>query len=153
MLWQAAPTPVDRDLIVATILAEAPQVFDVQAVSFSRSSTQGILHWLKALSPSCIVTEGSEEFRRRPSCPPEALVIALEGAKLAAGSPLGVPLYLDVSVRECVCRATLLDSKGFEEVLSEAEDMGLVTRLTSSRGEAILIRQSLFPGLISANGS
>lgn len=145
-LWEESPTQVDRDRLVAMILATAPTIFQVSGVSFSRSSVSGILHWLKALSPSCLI---DHEFRRRANCPPESLILALEGAYHVAGYPLGMPLYLEPSVRELVCRATFLDHEGFEEVLSEAELAFNLTRLSTHRGEALLLQDSFLPGLLS----
>lgn len=144
-LWDESPTRVDRDRLVAMILSTAPSIFQVRAVSFSSSSVSGILHWLKALTPSCLI---DNEFHRRTTCPPESLVLALEGAYRVIGSPLGMPLYLEPNVRELVCQATFLDYEGFEEVLYEAELAFNLTRLTTHRGEGLLLRDSFLPGLL-----
>lgn len=149
MLWEGAPTPVDPDRLVAAVLAAAERAFGTRGVSFSRSSLLGILHWLRALSPPCIVTG---HFRCRPACPPEALLLTLEGLHHAAGRAIGVPLRLDSAVRTRACRALLLDEEAFDDVLSQAEDTNGLVRLNGGGRDAVVLSQSICPGLISMEG-
>jgi hypothetical protein len=145
MLWDEASMPIDNNRLVGIVLAAAEQQFHIRGISFSASSVLGILYWLRALSPTCIV---GGTFRRRPTCPPEALMIALEGMYSVIGHPLGSSLRLDSATRDRVCRSVLLEIEAFDEVLSQAEAaLGLIRRHGAS-GDMVLIRESLFPGLI-----
>lgn len=145
MLWEEAPITIDADRLVTMVLTRAEQHFGTSDVSFSTSSVSGILYWLRALSPPCIV---EKTFRRRPACPPESLIIALEGVAAATGCPLGIPIHLDTATRERVCRATLLEVEAFDEVLSQAEETLRVIRRRGGGSDTMLIREPLFLELI-----
>jgi hypothetical protein len=145
LLWQEAPTSIDANRLVAAVLAAAEQRFGLKGISFSSSSILGILLWVRALRPSCLV---AGEFRRRPICPPEALVVALEGIYAAMRRPLGIPLHLDSKTRERACRALLLEVAAFDEVLSRAEEVLGVVRHQGDGGEMVLIQEPFCLGLI-----
>lgn len=144
-LWEDAPTSIDNDRLVAMVLALAEQQFLLKGVSFSSSSVLGVLHWVRALRPPC-VSEG--QFQRRPACPPEILVLALEGIHASTGRPLGIPVRLDVATRNAACRTVLLDIAAFDTVLAQAEETFGLIRRQGDGGEMLFIRESLFPGLI-----
>jgi hypothetical protein len=147
MLWDEAPTTIDNDRLVATVLTEAEAVFGVKGASFSSSSILGILHWLRALSPPCVVAKG---FRPRPTCSPDALIIALNGIAAAQGQLPGVPLRLDTITRQRACRTVLIDTEGFDEVLAQAEETPGLIRRRSDGSDMILLRELPFPGLVAA---
>jgi hypothetical protein len=149
MLWEGAPTPVDPDRLVAAVLAAAEQGFGTRGVSFSRSSLLGILHWLRALSPPCIIRG---HFCCRPACPPEALLLALEGLQHASGQAIGMPLRLDRATRLRACRALLLDEEAFDDMLSQAEEAKALVRLNGGGRDAVVLSQSAYRGLISTEG-
>jgi hypothetical protein len=75
-LWQQGSCVVDNSLFASTIVAEASQQFQIQTVSFSENSVNGIILWLEALSPPIIHTqdEKGSRFSRRTFCPPELFV-------------------------------------------------------------------------------
>jgi len=145
ILWEEAPVTIDSDRLVNMVLAAAEQHFGISGISFSTSSVSGILHWLRVLSPPCII---GKTFRRRPTCPPEALVIALDGIAAERGHPAGIPLRLDAATREQVCRATLLEGEAIDEVVQQAEEALGVIRRSGDGGETVLIREPLVPALI-----
>lgn len=145
-LWEEAPTTVDADRLVATVLEAAEREFGVSGASFSASSVLGILHWLRALSPPCIIGAG---FQRRVACPAEAVISALEGVQMSRGRPVTAPLRLDETSRDLVCRATLLDDAALDEVLAQAEESLGLLRRNGDGGEVLVLRQSLIPGLVS----
>jgi hypothetical protein len=146
LLWEEAPTMVDSDRLVATVLAAAEREFNVAGASFSPSSVLGVLHWLRALSPPCL--DGSN-FRRRQTCPPESVVVCVEGIQAEQGRrALGAPVRLDAPVRERICRATLLDDAALDDVLIQAnETLGLVRR-SGDGGDLVMLREPLVPELV-----
>lgn len=146
LLWEGAPLVVDPDRLVAMVLAAAEQQFAVDGVSFSASSILGILHWLRALTPPCIV---GGEFRRRPTCPPETVLLALEGVQLAANRSLGAPIRLTPAIRERVCRAALIDDEAFDDVLAQAEETLGLSRRRSDGPDLVLLRESVLAGLVA----
>ncbi|NJL03536.1 MAG: hypothetical protein HC911_01195 [Chloroflexaceae bacterium] len=145
ILWDEAPVTIDRNRLVTMVLVAAEHQFGISGISFSTSSVSGILHWLRVISPPCII---GNTFRRRPTCPPEALVVALEGIATARGHPVGTPLRLDAATREHVCHSTLLEEEAMDEVLQQAEKTLGVIRRSGDGGETVLIREPLFPALI-----
>ncbi len=145
LLWDDAPTSIDTDRLVATILASADHQFAARSVSFSSSSVLGILYWLRALSPPCI---HNGQFWRRSACSPEALALAIEGVQVASGRRLSAPIRLDSTAKERVCRALLLDPVALDEMLADAEETVGLVRRNGDGGEIVLLRESALPGLM-----
>lgn len=145
LLWEEAPTTVDTDRLVATVLEAAEREFGISGASFSSSSVLGILHWLRALSPPCL---RGTSFQRRAACSPEAIIATLEGIHAARGRPLGSPLRLDAPGRELACRAMLLDDAALDEILFHAEESVGLLRRNGDGGEVVVLRHSLIPGLV-----
>lgn len=144
-MWDGAPMHMNVDRLAASTIALAERAFSLDTISFSTSSVLGVFHWLRALSPPCIT---DNTFRRRVSCPPEALVIALEGMQHAIGRSLEVPIRLDDSARLYASRIALVDENAFDEILAEAEGtLGVVHRFGNG-GDMVLIRESPLPGLV-----
>jgi len=144
LLWDEAPTSIDTDRLVATVITGAEDQFAVKGASFSPSSVLGILHWLRALSPPCII---ANTFHRRPSCAPEALLLTLEAIATVRGIPFGAALRLDASTRRRTCRILLIDEEAFDDVLDQLEDIGSVIRRNGDGGEMVLLRESPLPHL------
>lgn len=145
MLWESAPCRIEPDRLVAAVLANAERRFDVRDVSFSTSSLLGIQHWLRALSPPCVV-EGC--FQRRASCPPEALLISLQAIHRLRGGRLGTVLRLDADARHLACRSLLLDEAGLDEVLHQAEESGTLARVAGDSGDLAVINWAAIPILV-----
>jgi hypothetical protein len=145
-LWETAPTPLDSDFLVTTVLTAADKEFAIASASFSTSSVLGITHWLRELSPPCL---DDSLFRRRPACPTEVFVLALEAVRRAEDSVLNAPLTIHPSTKEMVCRALLLDEQGFDEMLEQTSETLGVMRRHTGHGDVVLIRDSFLPELIS----
>jgi hypothetical protein len=146
LLWDSSPAVINSDLIVTTVLADAERNFEVDSVSFSSASVQGIMHWIRALSPA-VVNVGT--IQRRFSCPPEAMAIALEAVNAARGRGPNVPTQLDTSTKRLVCQCLLLEPAALDDALVQAEDaLGLVRRQTEGH-EVVWLRESVLPGLVS----
>jgi hypothetical protein len=144
LLWDEAPTSIDTDRLVAAVITGAEEQFAVKGASFSPSSVLGILHWLRALSPPCII---ANTFHRRPSCAPEALLLTLEAIATVRGIPFGAALRLDASTRRRACRILLIDGEAFDETLGQLEDIGSVMRRSGDSGEMVVLLETPFPGL------
>ena len=144
LLWDEAPTSIDTDRLVAAVITGAEEQFAVKGASFSPSSVLGILHWLRALSPPCII---ANTFHRRPSCAPEALLLTLEAIATVRGIPFGAALRLDASTRRRACRILLIDGEAFDETLGQLEDLGSVMRRSGDSGEMVVLLETPFPGL------
>lgn len=145
LLWDEAPASIDSDRLVATIIAEAEERFAVKGISFSPSSVLGIMHWLRALSPPCIIAGA---FRRRPACAPEALLLTLEAIATVSGIPVGAPLRLDAPTRQRACRILLIDSDALSEMLAQLEDLGRLIRRASGGSEMVLLLDVSARGLV-----
>lgn len=145
LLWEEAPTPIDTDRLVATIIAGAEAQFGVKGASFSPSSVLGIMHWLRALSPPCVVAGA---FYHRPACAPESLLLTLEAIAAVTGVPGGVALRLDASTRHRACRILLIDGDAFDDILAQLEELGSLTLRSSHGGETVLLFDTPLPGLV-----
>jgi hypothetical protein len=145
-LWDDAPTQINQNHLVAHVLAMATQEFGVTGISFSSSSVLGILQWLRALRPACII---NDTFHRRLLCPPEALISALAGLHSNAGHRFDVPLQLDANMRERACRILLLDPTAFDDVLVQATDTLNILHRHGHGGEMLLLDRPLIPGLVA----
>ncbi|MEF3274075.1 MAG: hypothetical protein K6356_06665 [Chloroflexus sp.] len=143
-LWEEAPTSIESDRLVATIIAEAEKRFAIKGVSFSSASILGIMYWLRALSPPCIV---GDMFRRRTACAPETLLITLEALATVKGLPPGVAVRLDAETRRRACRTLLIDSETFDETIAQLEELGHLIRRTSDSGESVLLLDIPVPWL------
>ncbi len=144
MLWDEAPTPIDVDRLVAAIIDGAGERFAVTGVSFSPSSILGIMHWLRALSPHCIV---GGVFHRRSACAPEALHMTLEAIATVIGVSANAPLRLDATVRHRACRTLLIDSEAFDDMVTRLEELGSLMRRASDSGETVLLLSPPLTGL------
>lgn len=145
ILWDEAPAPIDNDRLVAAIMAGAEDVFQAKGASFSSSSILGIMHWLRALSPPCVV---AGTFHHRPSCTPEALLMTLEAIATISERPAGTALRLDAATRRRACRTLLIDADGFDEVLDQLEETGRLLRRANDGGETVLLLDMPIPNLI-----
>jgi|GEM_PF-2714672 len=135
-LWEAAPMRIEPDQLTATILASAEERFGLRSVSFSRSSVLGVMHWLRALRPACVK---GDNFSRRPACAPETFLLALRAAGGLSSPTTRIPLRLEASLREQVCRSLLLDLGAFDEMIERAEEGYGVVRLQSTGAERLIL--------------
>lgn len=145
LLWDQAPVSLNNNYLASTVQSIAEQQFGVRGISFSTSSVLGVLHWLRQLSPPCII---QQTFQRRSGCSPEALMIALQRECQQAGVFSGVPLRLDALTRDRVCRMLLIDIEIFDEIISHAEEAFGVIRRHGDGGDMLFIREPFFPELI-----
>lgn len=135
-LWDAAPARVEPDQLTATVLATAEERFGLRGISFSRSSVLGVLHWLRALSPRCIV---DAHFVRRPSASPEAFLVALRAASGTSRTTSALSLRLQACHRDEVCRSLQLEPGAFDEMLERAEEGYGLVRLRDAGAERVLV--------------
>lgn len=144
LLWEEAPTTIDVDRLVAMVIAGAEKQFGVKGASFSASSVLGIMHWLRALSPTCC--HGSE-FHHRSSCSPEALLLTLEAIATLRNIATGAPLRLDEPTRQRACRALLIDGDTFDDMVMILHELGYLIRRTGDGGDTVLLRTVPVVGL------
>lgn len=135
ILWEAAPSTIDRAYLVSLVLQEAEQLFDTKGISFSASSVAGILNWLAALQPACITTQSRQQiFNRRSYCSVELFALALShiyqtnqsGDSFVALSPL---------LRQNLCRLCLVNPNAVDEMLDLAEIHFAKVQIRRERGE------------------
>ena len=136
-LWNSAPCEIHRDRLVNTVSQAAVDQFGEQGISFSTQSISGILHWVGALNPPCIV-EANSLFTRRSHCPVESFMVALHYTyELQKGDTLSIPL--DESVKERVCRICLITPQSFSEMLELAERTFSCLQVWRRRGDRLVI--------------
>lgn len=140
-LWETAPCALDRDQLVNLVTQEAMQHFGLAGVSFSVSSVAGILNWVNALNPSCILEQGQQQiFSRRDYCPVESFALALEHVYRHQRSDDTLYLAISPEVRQSVCRTCLITQEAFDEMLDKTQAHFDSIRVRRERGERYAIR-------------
>lgn len=135
-LWRSRDTIITVHHLVTFVQEQAQQTFpdyDAYGISFSQNSVMGIVNWLEALNPTCIVQTqtGNRAFTRRESCSCELLLLALEFTRMQLGDPTGVQLKLTSDVRQSVARLCLVEEECLDELFqTTAEAFGLILRQT-----------------------
>lgn len=121
-LWHQGSCVIDDNLFASIIVAEASQQFQIQTVSFSERSINGITVWLEALAPAVIHAndEKGSRFSRRAFCSPELFVLAIDFVYRQDDIDYGVNLLLNDQRRESICQLCLLEPSAFERVLEYA---------------------------------
>ncbi len=135
-LWNEAPCSIDSKQLAALVIQRASQELGESSISFSVSSVLGILHWLRALQPGCIF---ANTFRRRASCAPETLILALITAQQLLTRTSDQTLRLDTQMINVACRMTLLDKARFDEVIAQAIDAFGIVRRSGSSGDMLMV--------------
>ena len=134
-LWQSAPGVVDRDSLVNLVIQQAQDRFAVDSISFSISSTVGILNWLGELQPTCLHQDGKVTyFELRPYCSVELFTLALHHVwnKYRNGD-----LYVSISetLRQQICQICVLAIEAFTGMLDQAEESFPALHVRRERGE------------------
>ena len=119
--------------LVTLIQEKAQQLFLDYGVSFSQNSVGGIINWLEALDPPCIIqtSPNTRMFARRSFCPSELLLLALEYTKMEEGNQQTSLLQLSDETLKIVARLCLMEVEALDEMLQVvAEAFGLILRRT-----------------------
>lgn len=144
-LWQQGSCVIDNTLFASLVSAEASQSFQIQSVSFSDRSVNGITIWLEALTPPAIhpQDEKSARFSRRTFCPPELLVLAVDFVYHQDRIDYGANLLLNDQRQEAICQLCLLQPGGFDRVLeyAVAQFQGLEKGLGGGWGSYLTLHQ------------
>lgn len=151
-LWRARAVSINVHYLVTLVQEQAQQIFldyEEYGISFSQNSVAGILNWLEALMPPCIVQEqaGNRVFTRRGYCSSELLLLALEYIRVRNNDPTGVQLKLSGDVRQAVACLCLVEEECLDDLFqSTAEAFSLILRQTE-RGNwiSLLGERSPFP--------
>lgn len=140
-LWDAAPCVVDRDRLVNLVTQKADQRFQLRGVSFSKSSVSGILHWIVELKPVCISQRDKQQiFTRRPYCPVELFVLALNNVYKRLRTAEAPYVRLLPEVREEICRTCLVSLDSFDEMLARTEACFDSLYVRRERGERFALQ-------------
>lgn len=122
-LWKQGTTAEDKSALFSVVSSEASAKFQIQTVSFSTNSVNGILIWLESLNPP-VIEYGDEEskmvFRRRTFCSPELFVLAIDFVYRENGVDYGANLLLNDTRRDEICQVCLLEPGSFDRVLDYA---------------------------------
>ncbi len=140
-LWNSAPCVVNRDKLVNLVTAQALAAFQVNGISFSVNSVYGVLNWLNALEPRCIVPQLDEQkFLRRAYCSVELFMLSLYHVfrfHQDADTPF-VPIT--PNFRKKVCQICLLVPEFFSEMLDQADANFDCLQVRHERGDRIAIK-------------
>lgn len=88
--------------------------FDPSKISIGPKSIDGVVRWLEALSPS--VMRGGT-LRRRDSCPPQLLALAIGAVASRAGVADDIDFRLTPDDRGTLCRSTFIEPECLDRML------------------------------------
>jgi hypothetical protein len=132
-LWKLGNTPISTHHLVTLVQEQAQQTFrdyEEYGISFSQNSVAGVVNWLEALNPPCLI-QANRTFTRREYCPSELLLLSLEYMRMKNSDPLGIQLKLSGDVRKAVARLCLVEEECLDDLFeSTAEAFGLILRQT-----------------------
>lgn len=147
ILWQTAPSIIDRAYLVSLVLQEAEQQFNLRGVSFSASSVAGILNWLAALQPACIDNQGRQQiFNRRSYCSVELFALALSHVYQTNRNDSSF-MSLSPALRQDICCLCLITLEAFNEMLDETESHFPKLQVRRERGERFAMLDFSWPDI------
>jgi hypothetical protein len=117
LLWQSAPTIIDRQRIAGQVMDDAAEHLGFRP-AYSVNSVDGVLNWLRALEPPVIREEGALHFERRGFCPPELLLLGIDDLYRKQGVGYQSNLPLDTEARQYLLELCMLEPESLERVLS-----------------------------------
>ncbi len=109
------------------------QDYQEYGISFSQNSVTGIINWLEAMEPPCIIqtSSGSKTFARRAFCSSELVLLALEYARVKVSTSQISQLQLSNEVCRIVAHLCLVEEEVLDELFQiTADAFGLILRQT-----------------------
>jgi len=141
-LWNSAPCIINRDKLVSLVTAQALETFHVNGISFSTNSVYGVLNWLSALTPACIVVQEDEQrFVRRSYCSVELFLLSLHHILRRNAEPDTWFLPITPEFRREVCRVCLIAPEAFSDMLDQVEANFDCLQVRHERGDRIAIKE------------
>lgn len=122
-LWDESPVTLSaatKRRMVEHVLSSAEHTFasvpgfDPRRTSVGPKTIDGVVSWLRDLSPS-VVQDGV--VRRRQTCPPPLVVIALSEVIRSTGAVAGTDFRLAPEQRDTLCRSCFLDAGSLDRML------------------------------------
>lgn len=118
-MWENSPSQIVTKKLLADTLEKANLLFPEQAPSFDILSIRSVMAWLAAMAPPFLVKENEADpqssflSRKRGSCSPELMFLAIQLQYQAKGLPFGAPLLIDEALIEAVCKVCMLAPEQF----------------------------------------
>src|SRR5712692_9975351 len=135
-LWNSRSSLIDVHHLVTLVQEQAQQEFqdyEEYGISFSQNSVTGIINWLEALNPPCVMQTPSSSriFCRRAFCPSELLLLVLEYVRTKLGNSLATQLQLSNEIRQAIACLCLVEEESLDDLFQVTADaFGLVLRQT-----------------------
>ncbi len=147
-MWESSSGQVIPKKLAADTLEKANLQFPTEAPAFNIQSIRNVMTWLSAMEPPFLIkkdetqTGGSWLSRKRESCSPELLFLAIQLQYQTKGLPFGTPLLIDDEIIEAVSKVCLLASEQFWPMV---ELCGLtfasLTRKETSYGTSLTVTE------------
>lgn len=139
-LWQGSPYNIIPDRLVNIVTQAAVHEFDAEAISFSSQSVSGVLNWLLAMTPPCMIRRDKTlTFERRIYCPIETFMLALNHVYQQQEPEAYQSVALSPELKAEICQICLLSIESFSEMLDQAESCFSQLQVRRERGERIHI--------------
>ena len=119
ILWQSSPDQVAPRKLLADAAEKANSLFPEESPSFDIISVRSVTAWLAALDPPFLIKEDEDDpkssllSRKRNSCSPELLFLAIQLQYRKKGLSFGIPLLMDDELVDTVCSVCMLAPEQF----------------------------------------
>ena len=117
--WENSPSQIVTKKLMADTLEKANSLFPEQAPSFDILSVRSVTAWLAVMEPPFLVKKDQADpqspflSRKRESCSPELMFLAIQLQYQARGLPFDTPLLMDEALVEAVCKVCMLALEQF----------------------------------------
>jgi len=119
MLWESSPSQAMPRKLLADALERANSLFPEESPSFDVTSVRSVTAWLAAMDPPFLIKEDENDpnspllSRKRESCSPELLFLAIQLQYQTKGLPFDTPLLMDEELVGTVCSVCMLAPEQF----------------------------------------
>ena len=119
VMWDSSPSQIVPRKLMADTLEKANSLFREQTPSFDIASIRSVMAWLAAMDPPFLLKKDESDSkspllsRKRESCGPELVFLAIQLQYQTKALSFGAPLLMDEALIEAVCKVCMLAPEQF----------------------------------------
>ena len=119
MMWDNSPSQIIPRKLMTDTVEKANSLFPEQSPSFDVLSIRSVMAWLAAMDPPFLLKKDESDSkspllsRKRESCSPELVFLAIQLQYQTKVLSFGAPLLMDEALIEAVCKVCMLAPEQF----------------------------------------